>query len=226
MAGVGLGLAVPINDATQRVVAQLMRDGRVRRAYIGVAGGPRPVPPQARAAAGSDTCVEVVEVVDGSPADRAGLRPEDLILAVDGTPVDARGGPAAADVGRADRRARDGAAAARRAPARAWSWCRPSSTRATADEPPPPTLYEWAGGAEAFERLTAAFYDEGPQDDLLEPVFRGMDSEHPHHVAVWLAEVFGGPPLYTEQHGGYPHMLRQAPRARAHRGRSGGAGSA
>jgi S1-C subfamily serine protease len=82
VAGVGLGLAVPINDATQRVVGQLMRDGRVRRAYIGVAGGPRPVPPQARAAAGSSTCVEVVEVVDGSPAGRAGLRPEDLILAV------------------------------------------------------------------------------------------------------------------------------------------------
>jgi S1-C subfamily serine protease len=82
VAGVGLGLAVPINDATQRVVGQLMRDGRVRRAYIGVAGGPRPVPPQARAAAGSATCVEVVEIVDGSPAGRAGLRPEDLILAV------------------------------------------------------------------------------------------------------------------------------------------------
>jgi S1-C subfamily serine protease len=85
VAGVGLGLAVPINDATQRVVSELMRDGRVRRAYIGVAGGPRPVPPQARAAAGSATCIEVVEVVAGSPADRAGLRPEDLILAVNGT---------------------------------------------------------------------------------------------------------------------------------------------
>jgi S1-C subfamily serine protease len=85
VAGVGLGLAVPINEATQRVVAQLMRDGHVRRAYIGVAGGQRPVPPQARAEAGSDTCVEVVEVVDRSPADRGGLRPEDLILALDGT---------------------------------------------------------------------------------------------------------------------------------------------
>ena len=64
-----------------------MRDGRVRRAYIGVAGGPRPVPPQARASAGSDTSVEVVEVVDGGPADRAGVRPEDLILSVDGNQV-------------------------------------------------------------------------------------------------------------------------------------------
>jgi S1-C subfamily serine protease len=84
VAGVGLGLAVPINDATQRVISELMRDGRVRRAYIGVAGGPRPVPPQARAAAGTATCIEVVEVVAGSPADHAGLRPEDLILAVNG----------------------------------------------------------------------------------------------------------------------------------------------
>jgi serine protease Do len=87
VAGVGLGLAVPVNDATQRVIAALMRDGRVRRAYLGIAGGPRPVPPQARHTAPSPTCVEIVEVVDGSPADRAGLRPEDLILTVDDTPI-------------------------------------------------------------------------------------------------------------------------------------------
>jgi S1-C subfamily serine protease len=87
VAGVGLGLAVPINDATQRVISELMRDGRVRRAYLGVAGGPRPVPPQARAAAGTSTCVEVVEIVTGSPADRAGIRPEDLILSVNGTQI-------------------------------------------------------------------------------------------------------------------------------------------
>ncbi len=87
VAGVGLGLAVPINETTQRVVASLMADGRVRRAYLGIAGGPRPVPPAARAAAGADTCIEVVEVVEGSPAARAGLRAEDLILAVDGKPT-------------------------------------------------------------------------------------------------------------------------------------------
>jgi serine protease Do len=87
VAGVGLGLAVPVNDATQRVIAALMRDGRVRRAYLGIAGGPRPVPPAARAVAPSDNCVEVVEVVPGSPAARAGLRAEDLILSVDETPI-------------------------------------------------------------------------------------------------------------------------------------------
>ena len=85
VAGVGLGLAVPVNEATQRVIGALMRDGRVRRAYLGIAGGPRPLPPHARAAAGSATCVEVVEVVDGSPAARAGIRAEDLILTVAGS---------------------------------------------------------------------------------------------------------------------------------------------
>jgi S1-C subfamily serine protease len=88
IAGIGLGLAVPINEATQRVIAGLMSDGRVRRAYLGIAGGPRPVPPQARAATGSTTCVEVVEVVEGGPAARAGIRPEDLILSVNDTRIE------------------------------------------------------------------------------------------------------------------------------------------
>jgi S1-C subfamily serine protease len=87
VAGVGLGLAVPIDRITRRVIGSLMTEGRVRRAYLGVAGGPRPLPPQARAVAGAETCVEVVEVVTGSPADRAGIRPEDLIFAVNGTQV-------------------------------------------------------------------------------------------------------------------------------------------
>lgn len=72
-----------------------------------------------------------------------------------------------------------------------------------------PTLYEWAGGAEALERLTEIFYGKVRADPLLEPVFRNMDREHPKHVATWLGEVFGGPPLYTEEHGGYPHMVRK-----------------
>jgi serine protease Do len=87
VAGVGLGLAVPINAATRGVVGALMREGRVRRAYIGIAGGPRPLPPHARGEWGARTAVEVVEVVEESPADRAGLRPEDLILSVDGAAV-------------------------------------------------------------------------------------------------------------------------------------------
>jgi S1-C subfamily serine protease len=70
------------------VIGSLMTEGRVRRAYLGIAGGPRPLPPHARALASGDSCVEVVEVVPGSPAGRAGLRPEDLILEVDGTRVE------------------------------------------------------------------------------------------------------------------------------------------
>jgi S1-C subfamily serine protease len=88
VAGVGLGLAVPINDATRRIVAALMRDGRVRRAYVGIAGGSRPLPPRIAARLGPSGCIEVVEVVEGSPAARAGLRPEDLIVSIDGTRIE------------------------------------------------------------------------------------------------------------------------------------------
>ena len=70
-----------------------------------------------------------------------------------------------------------------------------------------PTLYEWAGGTEALERLTEVFYGNVREDDVLEPVFRHMDTGHPKHVAAWLAEVFGGPKRYTEERGGYPHMV-------------------
>ena len=87
VAGVGLGLAVPINAATRKVIGALMSEGRVRRAYLGIAGGPRPLPPRARERFDLPSCVEVVEVVAESPADRAGLRPEDLIVSVNGTPT-------------------------------------------------------------------------------------------------------------------------------------------
>jgi serine protease Do len=87
VAGIGLGLAVPINAATRRIVATLMREGRFRRAYLGVAGGTRPLPPKAAREVGRDAGVEVIEVVPGSPAAAAGIRPEDLLLDLDGVPL-------------------------------------------------------------------------------------------------------------------------------------------
>jgi CDGSH-type Zn-finger protein/truncated hemoglobin YjbI len=74
---------------------------------------------------------------------------------------------------------------------------------------PPVTLYEALGGLEALERLTARFYQAilSEPDPVLEPVFRGMDRDHPKHVAAWLAETFGGPQTYSLAHGGYEHML-------------------
>jgi S1-C subfamily serine protease len=87
VAGVGLGLAVPVNATTRQIVGSLMREGRVRRAWIGIAGGARPLPPAVAAAVGRKRGVEVVEVIADSPAERAGIRPEDLLVAVGGEPV-------------------------------------------------------------------------------------------------------------------------------------------
>lgn len=70
-----------------------------------------------------------------------------------------------------------------------------------------PSLYEWLGGLEKLEELTRVFYTNVLKDDLLEPLFAHMDPDHPEHVALWLSEVFGGPPRYTAERGGYPHML-------------------
>jgi len=86
--GQGLGLAVPINDATRRIVASLMTEGRVRRAYLGIAGGPRPLPPRVAADVGRQRGIEIVEIVPGSPAARAGIKSEDLVVEVDGVPVE------------------------------------------------------------------------------------------------------------------------------------------
>jgi len=87
VAGVGLGLAVPINDTTRKIIGALMSEGRFRRAYLGIAGGPRPLPPRLARELGRETGVEVVEVVEGSPAANAGLRAEDLIVELNGTAV-------------------------------------------------------------------------------------------------------------------------------------------
>ena len=87
VAGIGLGLAVPINDATRRIISALMNEGRVRRAYIGIVGGSRPLPPRIASQLDRDQGIEVVEVVSGSPAARAGLQAEDIIVAVDGEPM-------------------------------------------------------------------------------------------------------------------------------------------
>jgi serine protease Do len=88
VAGFGLGLAVPINAATRKIVAALMTDGRFRRAYVGLAGGSRPLPPRLATTLGREQGVEVVEVVADGPAAQAGLRAEDLVVEVDGRPVE------------------------------------------------------------------------------------------------------------------------------------------
>ncbi|MDE3074667.1 MAG: trypsin-like peptidase domain-containing protein [Chloroflexota bacterium] len=91
VAGVGLGLAVPINATTLRIVSTLMFEGRVRRAYLGIAGGRRPLAPRLQAATGRSAGVQVVQVLEDSPAALAGLRPGDVILAVEGAPVEDSG---------------------------------------------------------------------------------------------------------------------------------------
>ncbi|ORT48060.1 trypsin-like peptidase domain-containing protein [Frankia sp. KB5] len=87
VAGVGLGLAVPVNDTTRKILAALMRDGRVRRAYLGVAGAGVPLPPAVAERIGQRHGVWLAEVVVGSPAGIAGLFTGDLVLSVAGTPV-------------------------------------------------------------------------------------------------------------------------------------------
>jgi S1-C subfamily serine protease len=87
VAGVGLGMAVPVNDTTRRIIAALMRDGRVRRAYLGLAMIPGPVPAQWRERIGRQKGLLVAQVVANGPAAKAGLRPGDLLLTVAGKPV-------------------------------------------------------------------------------------------------------------------------------------------
>jgi S1-C subfamily serine protease len=87
VAGIGVGLAVPVNRTSKLIIGALMRDGRVRRAYLGVAGASRPLSPRWAERVGRGRGIEVVEVVGGSPADAAGLRRGDIVIEVDGFPV-------------------------------------------------------------------------------------------------------------------------------------------
>ncbi|HEY8764553.1 MAG TPA: CDGSH iron-sulfur domain-containing protein [Solirubrobacteraceae bacterium] len=73
-----------------------------------------------------------------------------------------------------------------------------------------PTMFEWCGGLPALTRMTRIFYEKHvPEDPMLAPLFANMSADHPQRVAKWLAEVFGGPPCYSEEYGGYPRMLSQ-----------------
>ena len=88
VAGIGLGLAVPVNATTRRIMSALMHDGRVRRAYLGIAVAPAPVAPVWRSRLGGrSTGLRVASVVTSGPGDRAGLRTGDLLLTVDGHEV-------------------------------------------------------------------------------------------------------------------------------------------
>lgn len=92
VAGVGLGLAVPINDTTRRIISTLLTDGRVRRAYLGLVTAPTPVPARLQERLGRTSALRVQDVVDGSPAAVAGLRPGDLVLSAMGADLhDAQG---------------------------------------------------------------------------------------------------------------------------------------
>jgi S1-C subfamily serine protease len=91
VAGMGLGLAVPMNRTTEAILSALMRNGRVRRAYLGIAGGNRALPPAAASKLGRKAGVEVQEVVSGSPAAGAQLRSGDIIVSVAGTSVSKAG---------------------------------------------------------------------------------------------------------------------------------------
>jgi S1-C subfamily serine protease len=87
VAGVGVGLAIPINAITRQIVATLMAEGRVRRAYLGVAGTPAPLPPALAARLNQNIGMRIEQVVAGGPAAKAGLLPRDLLVSANGEPV-------------------------------------------------------------------------------------------------------------------------------------------
>jgi S1-C subfamily serine protease len=87
VAGVGLGLAIPINDTTRRIIMSLLADGRVRRAYLGLGGAPAPLPPALAARQGQPTGLRITQVVPGGPAAGAGIREGDLLVSAAGHPI-------------------------------------------------------------------------------------------------------------------------------------------
>jgi S1-C subfamily serine protease len=87
VAGVGLGLAIPINTTTRRIIDALIKDGRVRRAYLGLVSRPAPLPAELAAKTQRRRGLRVAEVIIGSPADRAGLTGGDLLLTAGRRPV-------------------------------------------------------------------------------------------------------------------------------------------
>jgi S1-C subfamily serine protease len=91
VAGVGLGLAVPINPTTRRILGALMSEGRFRRAYLGIVGGHRALPPRLTERVGRTGGVGVTEVVGGSPAAEGGVRVKDVILEIDGQALEDSG---------------------------------------------------------------------------------------------------------------------------------------
>jgi S1-C subfamily serine protease len=86
--GQGLGMAVPVNATTRAIIGALASGRRVRRAHLGIGGGSRPLPQSLARSTGHERGIEVVSVVKDSPADRAGLRPRDVLVSVDGLPVE------------------------------------------------------------------------------------------------------------------------------------------
>jgi S1-C subfamily serine protease len=87
VAGIGLGLAVPINATSRRIIGTLMREGRVRRGYLGLVSSPVPLPAALTARIGQRHGLRIAEVVRGSPADQAGLKAGDLVLSAAREPV-------------------------------------------------------------------------------------------------------------------------------------------
>jgi len=87
VAGIGLGLAVPMNATTRRIIYALLHDGRMRRAYLGLVTSPAPLNPAWSSRTSQRTGLQVAEVVEGSPAASSGLRRGDMVLAVDGRPL-------------------------------------------------------------------------------------------------------------------------------------------